>query len=188
MPWRFNPKIINCVKQLKEGGVIAYPTEAVWGLGCDPFNEDAVDTVLQLKARPWQKGLILIASDIAQFEFLLHDLPVSQHAQLQLSWPGHNTWLVPHHHRIPDIVHGIHETVALRVSDHPIVKVLCDKFGGPIVSTSANPAGRPSATTSLAVRRYFHEQPLVIAPGKVGAQSSASCIRDLATGKIIRPS
>lgn len=188
MLWRYNPKLIQCLNRLDNGGVIAYPTEAVWGVGCDPFNEQAVEAVLQLKSRPWQKGLILIASDITQFDFLLHDVTDAHYTQLQLSWPGHNTWLVPHQQRIPEVVRGTHNSVAIRVSDHPVVRALCETHGGPIISTSANPAGKASAKTALAVRRYFHKTSLVLAPGHVGKQRSASCIRDLTSGKIIRSS
>ncbi|NLY57025.1 MAG: L-threonylcarbamoyladenylate synthase [Gammaproteobacteria bacterium] len=167
------------------GGVIAYPTEAVWGLGCHPFHGAAVERLLQLKQRPVEKGLILVAGDIQQFDFLLWDLPHSQQAKLQLSWPGPNTWLVPHQGRLPEWITGRHATVALRVSAHPLIQQLCAACG-PLVSTSANPAGRPAARTRLRVEQYFHGQLDAIVPGTLGSQRNPSIIRDLQTDAIIR--
>lgn len=171
---------------LHSGGVIAYPTEAVWGLGCLPWHSAAVERLLWLKQRPVEKGLILVAGDIQQFDFLLWDLPQGQLAKLQLSWPGPNTWLVPHQGRLPLWITGQHATVALRVSDHPLVRQLCGACG-PLVSTSANPAGRPAARTRLRVEQYFHGQLDDIVPGSLGHQRNPSIIRDLQTDTVIRP-
>ena len=129
---------------VREGGVIAYPTEAVWGLGCDPWNEDAVYRLLALKARPVEKGLIVVAANIHQLDFLLEDLPDVWLDRLAGTWPGPNTWLVPHQERLPEWVTGVHDSVAVRVTDHPLVQELCH-LTGPLISTSANPAGRPAA-------------------------------------------
>lgn len=118
-------RVRQVARVLRAGGVIAYPTEAVWGLGCDPWNEAAVRRLLALKGRPQEKGLILVAADIGQFDFLLHDLPPAWRERLARSWPGPNTWLVPHHHRLPAWITGRHASVALRVSDHPRVRALC---------------------------------------------------------------
>ena len=170
---------------VQSGGVIAYPTEAVWGLGCNPLDAAAVERLLSLKQRPVEKGLILVAADMQQFEFLLWDLPHSQLAKLQLSWPGPNTWLVPHGGRLPPWITGDHATVALRVSDHPLVQQLC-RACGPLVSTSANPAGRPAARTRLRVEQYFHGELDDIVPGVLGRQRNPSMIRDLQTDSIIR--
>lgn len=170
---------------IKQGGVIAYPTEGVWGLGCNPWDEQATLKVLELKARPVEKGLILIASTIEQFDFILHDLPKEQFAKLQQSWPGPFTWLVPHQDRVPDWITGTHATVALRVTNHPIVKALCD-LTGPIVSTSANLAGQPSAQNRLMVEKYFHGQLDAVLNGELGKERKSSQITDLVTGKIIR--
>ncbi len=120
-----NWQIQQTARVVREGGVIAYPTEAVWGLGCDPWNGEAVDRLLALKERPMHKGLILVADDIEQFDFLLADLPEIWLQRLAGSWPGPNTWLVPHQNRLPEWVTGEHDTVALRVSDHPLVRALC---------------------------------------------------------------
>ncbi|GAA6132260.1 L-threonylcarbamoyladenylate synthase [Halopseudomonas sabulinigri] len=172
---------------LQAGGVIAYPTEAVWGLGCNPWIGAAVERLLLIKQRPVAKGLILVAGDIEQFDFLLWDLPDAHLAKLRLSWPGANTWLVPHQGRLPAWITGQHDTVALRVSTHPVIRQLC-AAAGPLVSTSANPAGRPSARSRLRVEQYFHGELDAVVPGALGEQRNPSIIRDLRTEKVIRAS
>lgn len=172
---------------VRQGGVIAYPTEAVWGLGCDPWNGDAVERLLALKDRPLHKGLILVADNIRQFDFLLEDLPERWVDRLASTWPGPNTWLVPHQDRLPAWITGQHNSVALRVSDHPLVRDLC-ALTGPLVSTSANPAGRPSARSRLRVEQYFHDQLDGVLGGALGGRRNPSLIRDLQTGDVVRPS
>ncbi len=124
------------------GGRNRYPTEAVWGVGCDPWDSEAVYHLLDLKQRPVEKGLILVADCMERFDFLLQDLPDDWLRRLANSWPGPNTWLVPHQDRLPPWITGRHDSVALRVTDHPLVARLC-ALTGPLVSTSANPAGGP---------------------------------------------
>ncbi|MCL7461395.1 Sua5/YciO/YrdC/YwlC family protein [Pseudomonas sp. NW5] len=172
---------------VKAGGVIAYPTEAVWGVGCDPWNADAVERLLALKQRPVEKGLILVAAERAQFDFLLDDLPVDWLAPLEDSWPGPNTWLVPHQGRLPAWITGRHDSVALRVSDHPGVQALC-RLTGPLVSTSANPAGRPAARSRLRIAQYFGARLDAVLGGELGGRRNPSLIRDLRTGAVLRPS
>lgn len=180
-------QVRRAAQVVREGGVIAYPTEAVWGLGCDPWDAEAVYRLLELKARPVEKGLILVAADIAQFDFLLADLPAAWQARLAQSWPGPNTWLVPHQDRLPAWISGVHDSVALRVSDHPLVRALC-AHTGPLVSTSANPAGRPAARSRLRVEQYFGGQLDGVLGGALGGRKNPSLIRDLRSGQVIRPS
>lgn len=163
---------------INQGCVVAYPTEGVWGLGCDPWDETAVLEILKIKNRPIEKGVILIASTIEQFDFLLYDLPSSLLEKLQKTWPGPFTWLVPHQNRVPYWITGDHATVALRVTNHPLVKALCD-LTGPIVSTSANPAGLPSARSRLMVEKYFHKANISVLNGALGGAKTPSQIRDL---------
>lgn len=185
MDFRVNPRLAACARALVAGEVVAYPTEAVWGLGCDPFNASAVQEILTLKQRPAEKGLILVAASIDQFDFILRDL-APEHRQLLLQkWPGPRTYLVPHLDRIPRLVSGDHASVALRVSAHPVVRALCRLTGGPIVSTSANPQGRPPARYGFQARRYFGGQ-VHYAPGQVNLSAKPSQICDLITGQIIR--
>lgn len=131
----------QAVAALRQGKVIAYPTEAVWGLGCDPFNAEAVKTVLRLKKRAVEKGLILVAASYAQIEPLLADTVTDEQRQaLQQPSDKPTTWLVPFNpEKLPSWISGAHHTVAVRISSHALVKALCEAAGMPLVSTSANP-------------------------------------------------
>ena len=174
------------VLALQRGGVIACATEAVWGLSCDPANEEAVHQLLALKRRPMAKGLILVASAQHQLEFLLDDLDIGQRQALSDSWPGPATWLLPHRGRIPAWICGAHDSVAVRVSDHPAVNALCAAWGGPLVSTSANPTGARPAQEAYQVRRYFRADLDYLLPGRTGSSARPTSIRDLSSGQIIR--
>jgi L-threonylcarbamoyladenylate synthase len=174
------------VAALRAGGVIAYPTEGVWGLGCDPDNDEAVAHLLRLKQRDPAKGLILVAASIGQFAPWLEGLAPELHAPLVASWPGPNTWLVPDNGRTHALVRGGHDCVALRVSDHPGVIALCQAFGGPIVSTSANKASEPSAMSAEEVGEIFGDELDAILEGELGGLDRPSTIRDLRTGQVLR--
>ncbi len=177
----------RAVQILRAGGVIAYPTEAVWGLGCDPWNSRAVERLLSLKSRAMAKGLILACGDIRQLDFLLSALEVQQYEKLLQSWPSPTTWLVPDsRHTIPVWIKGDHEKVAVRVSKHSLIKRLSDELGRPIVSTSANPAGSPPAMSSLRIRQYFGQHLDYIVPGSLGLEKQPSRIMDLDTDAVIR--
>ena len=176
-------QINMAVQHLALGHVIAYPTEAVWGLGCDPMNRDAVLRLLHLKKRSVNKGLILVAADINQFSDYLEGLDIENRQQLEASWPGFHTWLVPHRGLVPEWISGAHLTVALRVSAHPLVQALCQAFAGPIVSTSANIAGKPAALNRLKLRKYFRNKLDYIVPGRLGGEVSVSRVTELATGE-----
>ncbi|GAB2189719.1 Sua5/YciO/YrdC/YwlC family protein [Sessilibacter sp. MAH1] len=184
--WLLNSKVIQATQALNRGEVIAYPTEAVWGLGCDPFDEQAVFKILHLKQRPYKKGVILVAANIEQLLPFLKGLSNEHLHTLEQSWPGPNTWVIPHNGTAPPWVRGVHQSLAVRVSDHPVVQALCTRFGGPIVSTSANPGGLPAAKTQLQVRKYFPAEPLYYAPGQVGNLQSPTQIRDLLSGAVLR--
>ncbi len=171
---------------LLAGGVVACPTEAVWGLSCDPDSERAVRRLLALKQRAVEKGLILVAASESQFGFLLAGLPDEQRQMLRDSWPGPNTWLVPHRGRVQPWVHGEHATVAIRVSAHPVVRALCEQWGGPLVSTSANPGGSQPPREAFQVLRYFGGELDALLPGRVGGADRPSQIRDLTTGTVLR--
>lgn len=171
---------------LRAGGLIAYPAEAIWGLGCDPDNPVALQSLIALKCRDPAKGLILIAGDIAQFEPWLAGLQSLHRQRLAESWPGPNTWLVPDNGRSHPLLRGDHPSVALRVSDHPPVVKLCAAFGGPIVSTSANIAGEAPALDSASVHRCFGSAIATIVDGPLGGHDRPSTIRDLVTGEVLR--
>lgn len=171
---------------LEYGGVIACPTEAVWGLSCDPDNPSAVRRLLALKRRPVHKGLILVAANESQLGFLLTDLSQGQRQTLSDSWPGPSTWLIPHQGRVQPWIHGGHETVAVRVTAHPTMRALCEGFGGPLVSTSANPSGSQPPRERFQLIRYFGDELDAVLSGAVGDSRRPSLIRDLVSGKTIR--
>ena len=172
---------------LRRGGVIACPTEAVWGLGCDPFNRAAVLRVLALKQRPVEKGLLLVAAGMDQIKALLAPLSRQQLAVLRQSWPGHLTWLIPDpDRRYPDWIRGEHASVAVRVSDHPVVSSICRAFGKPMVSTSANLAGEPEIRSLADLQRQFGKQIDCLVDGELGGRMATSEIRDLLTLSRIR--
>lgn len=177
-------KVSQC---LYAGGVIAYPTEAIWGLGCDPYNRAATYRLLQIKQRPVHKGLILVASSPDQLEPLLASLNPTQLSRVLASWPGPTTWLIPDHHNcIPSWVKGMHSSVAIRVSAHPQVSAMCHHFGGPIVSTSANRAGASPAKTAIAVQKQMGNRLDGIFFGQLGDSHNPSTIIDAVTGQVFR--
>jgi L-threonylcarbamoyladenylate synthase len=179
--------IHRAASYMQSGGVIAYPTEGVWGLGCDPFNEDAVYTLLRIKQRQVEKGLILVAGSLKQVEPLLTPLNTSQRELLAQSWPGPITWLLPDSSElIPSWIKGKFTSVAIRVSAHRPVVQLCAAFGGLIVSTSANPAAFAPARTRLRVLTWFGDRVDYVVPGKLGGQRGPSIIRDLTTASVVR--
>ncbi len=173
---------------LHGGGVIAYPTEAVWGLGCDPLDEAAVLRLLALKQRAVDKGLILVAGSVPQLDGLLdwEALPGDCVAAVHASWPGPNTWIVPATRRVPSWITGAHAGAAVRVSAHPVVAGLCAAFGGPLVSTSANVAGVAPP------RRLAELDPALLAridgivAGETGGLASPTPIRDARSGAVLR--
>jgi len=173
-------------KRLLAGGVVAYPTEGVWGLGCDPWNEDAVGRILTIKQRPLDKGLILIAADYEQLAPLLAPLSSDLIHRLTEYWPGPYTWVVPHNGSLPGWVTGQRDTIAVRVSGHPMARALCRHAGIPLVSTSANRGGKPAIKDRLQVCLKLGRELDGIAPGKTFAGAQPSQIRDLLTGQVLR--
>ena len=171
---------------LTQGGVVAYPTEAVWGLGCDPDNPHAVTKVLSLKDREVGKGLILIAANIDMFKPYLTTTTSEQRQLMASTWPGPVTWLVPNNDLAPPWITGGQSSLAIRVTAHPVAAALSHLFGGPIVSTSANPQGFPAAITLTKIKAYFGNNIDAFTPGNIGRASKPSEIRDLVSGRVIR--
>ena len=178
-------KIRQAVKSLNKGGVIAYPTEAIYGLGCDPFNEQALQRLLKIKQRPWQKGLILVAADFNQLQEFIQPVSAQILQQLESSWPGPTTWLLPANSTIPIYLSGEHSTIAVRVTAHRQTAELCRAFGGAIVSTSANLAGMKPAKTAHQTSWQLADIDYVL-PGLCSGDNNPSEIRNAQTGKKIR--
>src|SRR5262249_39568552 len=149
---------------------------AVYGLGCDPFNFKAVEKLLSIKKRSVEKGLILVAADWEQIEYLVEPIPPPALAQVLATWPGPYTWVFPARPSVPEWIRGKHPTVAVRVSAHPIVKELCQAFGSCLVSTSANKEGELPARDSRMVKILFHDEVDFVLPGPLGGESNPTMI------------
>lgn len=180
-----NPDLEKAIETVREGGVIAYPTEAVYGLGCDPRNETAVQRILALKQRDVRQGLILVAADFTQFGDLIKSLPDELTTHVFATWPGPVTWLWPAADNCPAWLTGGRDTLAIRVSAHPLVQRLC-RSTGPLVSTSANPHGQPPARSAKEAKAYFPEGVDYVLGGETGGAEAPSEIRDVRTGEILR--
>ena len=178
--------ILQASKVLKEGGIIAYPTEAVFGLGCDPTNLRAIRKILTLKKRSPNKGLILIAANFDQLQPYLGEIDSVIFDRVMQSWPGPVTWLLPVNPHAPKLLHGQYDLQAVRVSNFPLVQDLCNAFGGAIVSTSANQASRPPARNSLQVRLRLGRRVDYILDASVGELKQPSTIKNALTGEVIR--
>ncbi len=174
----------SAAQRIQTGAVIAYPTEAVWGLGCDPTNNTAIQRILTLKDRPWQKGLVVVAADFKQLEPWLLPLTEQENDMVQSTWPGPITWVLPCKSTVSKWLKGEHDTLAVRVSAHPLVRELCLKTG-PLVSTSANPAGKEPARSLAEVEQYFESGLDAIVEGALGGNAQPSEIRTL-DGKRLR--
>jgi L-threonylcarbamoyladenylate synthase len=174
----------QAVRCIRSGGVLAYPTEAVWGLGCDPRDDDAIARILELKDRPWQKGLVMVASSLEQLHDWIKPLSADDLNQIWPTWPGPVTWVLPCHEQVSQMLRGEHNSLAVRLTDHPLVRQLCDEVG-PLVSTSANPAGKEPARDAFRVRQYFADELDYILPGALGGRAQPSEIRTL-TGQRLR--
>ena len=168
------------------GGLIAYPTEAVYGLGCDPRNGAAVMRLLAVKQRPEEKGLILIAADFEQLASFVEEVEPESMAAVHRSWPGPFTWLLPARPGAPPWLTGDHETLAVRVTAHPLAAALCRCCGTALVSTSANRSHQPPARTATDVRERFGADLDYLVPGDCGPEAQPSRICDARTGRLVR--
>jgi L-threonylcarbamoyladenylate synthase len=176
----------RAIEAVRAGGVIAYPTESVYGLGCDPLEQLAVERIYELKQRDAAKGLILIASGMAQLLPFMGPLPADVLAALEASWPGPVTWVVPAAATLPFWLSGGRTTLAVRVTAHPVASALCRALDMALVSTSANRSGRPPARTALAVRNLLGDGVDEIVSGAVGGLDKPTEIREALTGKVLR--
>ena len=178
--------IESAVAALRRGGVVAYPTEAVWGLGCDPHDASAVMRLFALKQRPNATGVLLIGADFAQVSPYIGDVPASAIERATATWPGPETWVFPRSDRVPAWISGEHSGIALRVTAHPVAAALCRAFGGALVSTSANRHGEPPARSIDALRAMFADEVDAIIDGALGGRERPTPIRDALSGQTLR--
>ena len=169
---------------LARGAVLAYPAEGVWGLGCRPDDAAAVARLLAAKRRAPDKGLILIAADLAALAPYL--APLDAAARRAIEAAPAVTWLAPANPAAPRALRGRHPTQAVRVTRHPVCMELCRRAGA-LVSTSANVEGEPPARSLAQARAAFGDAIDGLAAGELGAAAGPSEIRDLASGRVLRP-
>ncbi len=180
-----SPQLRRAARLLRAGGVLAYPTEAVFGLGCDPACEQAVERILAIKGRNARSGFILIAASAGQLEGWIAPTP-AERRRLASVTAGPVTWIVTAGPRAGDLITGGRPTVAVRVTAHPVAAALCRAAGMPLVSTSANLHGRPPARSALAVRRQLGPRLDLVVAGATGGRARPTEIRDAGTGAVLR--
>jgi L-threonylcarbamoyladenylate synthase len=169
------------------GGVVAYPTEGVYGLGCLPESRRAVEHLLAIKERSWRKGLLLVAAGLYDLEPWVVLPGGARREQILATWPGGVTWVLQARRSVPSWISGGRPTVAVRVTAHPLVRALCERCKGALVSTSANVSGHPAPRRALTVRRTLGPWLDDLLTGELGGATGPTPIRDGASGKILRP-
>lgn len=174
----------RAAQTIHDGGVVAYPTEGVFGLGCDPDQHEAVLRILTLKQRDVAAGLILIAADRDQLDGWIN--PTADEESALSATNKFITWVVTADPRCPDWITGGRSTCAVRITQHPVAAALCREAGIPLVSTSANKHGHTPAASALAVRRIFAESVDYILPGSTGDNIGSSEIRVASSGAVLR--
>lgn len=170
-------QLIKAAQVVKNDGVIAYPTESVYGLGCNPLSEAAVTKILNIKHRPVEKGLIIIAASLRQ----LHNyIKITKEQERKISARlTPTTWLVNKSDATPPWISGAHPKIAIRVSSHALVIELCNLLKQPIVSTSANPSRARPATTNFEARKYFNNSVDYYLNGLTGSLDQPTPILDI---------
>lgn len=181
---------------VRAGGLLAYPTESVFGLGCDPRNRAAVSRLLRLKGRPQRKGLILIGHSIEVLMPFIGSLSPEQYQSMLRGWQAAkqsgrpHTWLVPAATSCPKWLTGRHPNIAVRLSHYGLGQRLSQQLSMALVSTSANRAGGMPAKSTRHCARLFSAArfsgTLQLIPGMTGGASRPSTIQDLSSGKILR--
>lgn len=179
-------RLVEAVRALDNGGIIAYPTEGVYGLGCLPTQLDAIERLLRVKRRSPRKGLPLIAASLEQLASWVTIPDDERRQEILASWPGPVTWVLPSRAETPDLLTGGRNTLAVRVTDHAISRALCLQAGAPLISTSANRAGRPPLLSARAVRRALGGEIDYVLAGPLGGLEHATAIRDGLTGAYLR--
>ncbi len=181
-PW----KMRQFRRLFERGGVFAYPTESVYGLGCDPMNREAVERVLAIKRRDPAKGMILIASDLQQLEPWIALRNAADRRKLVAPLQRPTTWLVPAAEGVPWWIRGDHSRIAVRLTTFPAAVQLCNAVGSALVSTSANLAGHPSQKSAVSVLKFIGNQLDIVISGETGGVAQPSEIRDFYSGEVIR--
>lgn len=182
-PWRLR----QIAQRLMHGAVIAYPSDTIWGFGCHPLSTQAVSRIQAIKRRPAKKSMILLGSSLEQARpFIDSNVMNAHHQALAQSYSRPRTWIIKASPSCPHWLQADTGTIAFRLTDKPQIQALCETINAPLISTSANISGRPTARNSLLVHRYFQLQLDYIIEGFQCGKTQASEIRDIQSGKILR--
>lgn len=171
---------------IKRGGIVAYPTEGVYGLGCDPLNKDAVERLIAIKGRSADKGLILVAASNDHLDGFLGPVSPAVQAQLDRDWPGPVTWIMPCTDRAPELISGGRPTLAVRISAHATTADLCNACGHALVSTSANRSGARPCMDAQSVSAELGAEIDAIIDAPLGGLNAPTPIFDAVTGQQLR--
>ncbi|MFV9614726.1 MAG: L-threonylcarbamoyladenylate synthase [Gammaproteobacteria bacterium] len=176
--------IRHAVHIINRGGIIAYPTDTIYGLGCDPYNPDAVKKINAIKQRPLNKQFILLAANINQLRPLIlikkeQEKIITQNTQV-------TSWIVKASPTAPPWLVGDSKTLCIRISKHDEVQRLCNTLGHAIISTSANLAGKKTAKNALQLHKYFHQYVEIILIANKNPGRKASKIIRLCDNQVIR--
>ncbi len=176
----------RAARVIREGGVIAHPTEGVYGLACDPNCIEAVQRILRIKARQSNKGLILLAHSVDALEPFCAPLDDALTQRLQTPTAHPTTYIIPAARDLNPLLNGGRQTLAVRITEHAFSRALCELLGHPIVSTSANRGGKPAALRATVVRRELGADVDLVVSGPLGGAQGPSEIRDVVTGELLR--
>jgi len=176
----------HAARVILDGGLVAYPTESCYGLGCDPRRHQAIRRLLRLKHRSWDLGLIVIAAHLDQLYPYIDLSPSPVIERITKVWPGPYTWLVPARPGVSSWIRGKQENIAVRVTAHPGAAALCRYARRALISTSANRHNRRPARKAAEIRREFGDEVDYILEGRLGDRLSPTEIRDAITNQIIR--
>ncbi len=171
---------------IRAGGLIAYPTEGVYGIGCDPQNEKSLQRLLAVKHRDPGKGFILIAANVDMLSPYISTLEDDVQNRVMSTWPGPITWVLPAAQDTSDIITGGRLTVAARVTAHPFVQTLSNTLGHALISTSANRSGQPAITCLQELQQELFNDVDYIVPLELGGLQKPTPIYDAESGKQLR--
>ena len=168
--------LIEAVQVIRVGGVVAVPTDTVYGLIADVSNPDAVRRIFAIKGRVPEKALPVFVRDIAMARRFAY-ISDAKAEFLEKMWPGQVTVVFQHKEKLPKVLTGGHTTLGMRMPKHPLLIALLEKLGVPLAETSANPSGKPAARSAARVKEYFrdaeHQPDLLIDGGETGRSPSA---------------
>ncbi|MBT4482344.1 MAG: threonylcarbamoyl-AMP synthase [Candidatus Latescibacteria bacterium] len=175
--------IEEAVNVLKNGGIVVYPTETVYGIGCDPFNRIAYERVQHLKGRNNNKQMLLLACSLSQVEHFTGRLADIPRRLAHEFWPGPLTMVIKPRNEMPVYLYGDSGGVAFRITSHPIAAALSRNFGCPITSTSANMTGKPTVGTYEEALNMFGKDVSIVIKNHIPLNGTPSTVIDLTSGK-----